>query len=186
MRTRTLFNLLAITAISFTGAASANDSAHASPYAGEQQRVVKALSEQETADLQAGRGMGLSKVAELNHFPGPKHLLELAEPMKLNDSQIQQARQLQAVMTRDAQVLGQQILDKEAALEALFAAGRVDDVQAHALIADIGQLQGQLRFVHVNAHLATARILSSEQIKTYDLLRGYADAADSEHFHHHH
>ena len=40
------------------------------PYAGMQSRPIKALSEQQVADLQAGRGMGLALAAELNGYPG--------------------------------------------------------------------------------------------------------------------
>ena len=43
---------------------------HQTPYAGMQQREVKALSEQQIADLKAGRGMGLALAAELNGYPG--------------------------------------------------------------------------------------------------------------------
>src|SRR5207244_4142384 len=50
-----------------------------SPYAGQQRRSVKALSEQQLSDLQAGRGMGLALPAELNGYPGPSHVLELAD-----------------------------------------------------------------------------------------------------------
>ena len=45
-----------------------------SPYAGMQTRRIKALSEQQVADLKAGRGMGLALAAELNGYPGPAHL----------------------------------------------------------------------------------------------------------------
>ena len=41
------------------------------PYAGLEQRAVKALSEQQIADLRAGRGMGLALPAELNGYPRP-------------------------------------------------------------------------------------------------------------------
>jgi hypothetical protein len=39
------------------------------PYAGLAGRSIKALSEQQIADLQAGRGMGLALAAELNGYP---------------------------------------------------------------------------------------------------------------------
>lgn len=48
------------------GAASAQ-----SPYAGMQRRPIEALSEQQIADLKAGRGRGLALAAELNGYPGP-------------------------------------------------------------------------------------------------------------------
>jgi hypothetical protein len=45
------------------------------PYAGQQTRMIKALSDQEVSDYVEGRGMGSSKAAELNHYPGPAHVL---------------------------------------------------------------------------------------------------------------
>lgn len=179
-------SVMVATATAFcAGAVGASDQKPPSLYAGEQQRVVKALSAQDMADLEAGRGMGLSKVAELNHYPGPNHVLELAKPLKLSEAQIQQARQLQSAMKQDAQRLGKQILAKEAALEALFTDRRADETHTRQLIADIGQLQGELRFVHINAHLATTHFLSNEQIAAYDRLRGYTDDIASTHSHHH-
>ena len=52
-----------------------------SPYAGMQARPIKALSSEQIADLKAGRGMGLALTAELNGYPGPAHLLELADKL---------------------------------------------------------------------------------------------------------
>lgn len=47
------------------------------PYAGLQSRAIKTLSEQQIADLNAGRGMGLALAAELNGYPDPIHTIEL-------------------------------------------------------------------------------------------------------------
>ena len=66
----------------------------AQPYAGMQARSVKALSDDQVADLRAGRGMGLALAAELNGYPGPSHLLELADGLKLTDTQRAGIRQL--------------------------------------------------------------------------------------------
>jgi len=54
-----------------------------SPYAGFEQRPIKALSTQQIADLRAGREMSLALAAELNGFPGPLHVLELARGLDL-------------------------------------------------------------------------------------------------------
>ena len=51
------------------------------PYAGLQSRPVKALSEQQIADLRAGRGMTMALPAELNGYPGPLHVIELADAL---------------------------------------------------------------------------------------------------------
>lgn len=178
--------LIAAAALALFGAtAFAAGNSAVSPYAGEQQRTIKAMSAQDMADLEAGRGMGLSKVAELNHFPGPKHVLELADALRLSDSQMRQIRQQQDDMQQQAQRLGREIVDREAALDAIFATRRADEPAVRTLLAEIGQLQGELRFVHVNAHLATTHLLSDEQIAAYDRLRGYANGSAPAHPHHH-
>ena len=58
--------------------------AQTSGYSGQQGREIKALSAEETADLLAGRGMGAARAAELNHFPGPAHVLELQAQLGLS------------------------------------------------------------------------------------------------------
>ena len=58
-----------------------------SPYAGEQTREIKALSGSDIANLRNGRGMGLARPAELNRYPGPRHVLDTAE-LALTPAQI--------------------------------------------------------------------------------------------------
>ena len=55
-----------------------------SPYVGMQTRSIKARSDQQIADLKAGRGMGLALPAELNGYPGPAHVLELSDQLGLS------------------------------------------------------------------------------------------------------
>ena len=55
----------------------------AQPHSGMQNRPIKALSDQQVADLKAGRGMGLALAAELNGYPGPSHLIELPDQLGL-------------------------------------------------------------------------------------------------------
>ena len=58
-----------------------------SPYAGQEARSIKALSADEIEGLLAGKGMGFAKAAELNGYPGPAHVLELAQQLRLSDEQ---------------------------------------------------------------------------------------------------
>ena len=62
--------------------------AQTSGYSGQEDREIKALSVEDTADLLAGRGMGAARAAELNHYPGPAHVLELREQLGLSAEQI--------------------------------------------------------------------------------------------------
>ena len=72
---------LAIVALTGPALAQHQNQHHQTPYAGLQQRPVKALSDQQLADLRAGRGMGLALAGELNGYPGPLHVIELADQL---------------------------------------------------------------------------------------------------------
>jgi hypothetical protein len=50
---------------------------NAQPYAGQQSRAIKALSQDEVRQYLEGAGLGYAKAAELNRYPGPMHVLEL-------------------------------------------------------------------------------------------------------------
>jgi len=67
------------------------------PYAGQQARAIKALSDEDIASLQKGEGMGLAKAAELNGYPGPVHVLALAAQLGLTENQ---HRQVTAIFER--------------------------------------------------------------------------------------
>src|SRR5215831_763132 len=58
-----------------------------SPYAGQEKQAIKALSGEETQGYLTGSGMGFAKAAELNHYPGPRHVLDLVEPLQLSEEQ---------------------------------------------------------------------------------------------------
>src|SRR4051812_41793505 len=83
------------------------------PYAGIQTRAIKALSDQQIADLRAGRGMGLALAAELNGYPGPSHLLELADRLGLSDAQRSSARKLFEAMKSETIPIGERLIAQE-------------------------------------------------------------------------
>src|ERR1700731_5463395 len=80
------------------------------PYAGMQTRAIKALSEQQVADLGAGRGMGLALAAELNGYPGPSHVLELADKLNLSADQRAEIQRLFESMRAEAVPLGSKLI----------------------------------------------------------------------------
>src|ERR1700688_3942861 len=91
------------------------------PYAGMQTRPIKALSEQQVADLGAGRGMGLALAAELNGYPGPAHVLELADKLELSADQRSKIQELFGSMKQEALPLGARLLEQESELDQEFA-----------------------------------------------------------------
>ncbi len=144
-----------------------------SPYAGQEKREIKALSDEEIQGYLTGSGMGLAKAAELHHYPGPRHVLDLAEALQLSDEQRQHTQTIFEHMQTEAVRLGTHLLDRERQLEALFASGTIAEASLEQVVADITTTQGHLRTVHLRAHLAQRDILTPEQLRRYDTLRGY-------------
>ncbi len=155
-------------------AALAQTSPNAGPYAGQERRAIKALSAEEVDDLLQARGMGLAKAAELNGYPGPKHALDLAADLGLSAGQVAALKEVQARMAAAAKPLGAAIVERERDLDRSFAERRIDRPSLAEATAGIARLQGELRAVHLAAHLETRAVLSEEQAGRYDALRGYA------------
>lgn len=147
---------------------------HARPYAGMDQRQIKALSDEQIADLRAGRGLGLALSAELNGFPGPSHVLELGDRLGLSPEQLETMRVLFARMKADAVPLGERLIQQEGELDSLFATKAVTPEALVKTTQEIGSTQADLRNAHLKYHLATVAALTPDQIKRYGELRGYA------------
>jgi Spy/CpxP family protein refolding chaperone len=150
-----------------------------SPYAGKAGSEVKALTAEEIQAYREGTGMGLAKPAELNHYPGPRHVLDLAADLQLTDAQTAELKTVFGRMHEEAVALGSRIIEKEKSLDQAFASGAIDEGKLRALTAGIASLQADLRAAHLKAHLATKRILTATQVARYDELRGYPKAAGS-------
>lgn len=157
---------------------------HQSPpsgYAGMQTRDIKALSPEQVADLREGRGMGASLPAELNGAPGPMHVLELSERLKVTQEQRTALERITADMKGSARQLGAQVIAAEADLDKGFSTGSLDEKGIADAAARIAVLQGRLRAVHLVAHLKTRKLLSDEQVLAYNQARGYAPAGGHSH-----
>jgi len=151
------------------------------PYSGMQARPIKALSEQQAADLGAGRGMGLALAAELNGYPGPSHVLELADKLELSADQRASVKRLFDSMKAEAVPLGSKLIEQEADLDRQFASRTVTPESLKASTAAAATTQGALRETHLKYHLSTKAILTRRQMQRYAELRGYGDHATPHH-----
>jgi Spy/CpxP family protein refolding chaperone len=151
------------------------------PYEGLETRSIKALSAEQIADLKGGKGMSLALAAELNGYPGPMHVVELARDLRLTEEQRTRAADLTAAMRKEAIVLGERLIAAEADLDASFATKAVDERSLTDRVARIGEIQAALRTAHLKYHLATKALLTPEQITAYAHLRGYSGGGGSHH-----
>ena len=156
------------------------------PYAGQQTRAIKALSNDEIVALHKGEGVGMAKAAELNGYPGPAHVLQLAVQLGLTDAQRSDVQAIFNRMSAAAKPLGDELIAQEQVLDQLFAKGEITQDRLAAATAAIAELQGRLRAVHLSAHLETRPLLNADQIARYEQLRGYGDPqTPGQHYHHH-
>ena len=81
-----------------------------SPYAGLQSRPIKALSAEQIADLKAGLRISLALPAELNGYPGPRHLLDLADQLGLSSSQRNALQSMFDTMKAEAIPIGERLI----------------------------------------------------------------------------
>lgn len=155
-------------------AAQHDHGATRSPYADLTDRSIKSLSGEQIEELRSGAGAGFALAAELNGLPGPKHVLEMEDQLRLSDEQREQLAVIREQMSAAATELGEQIIALEAGLDSSFATGAATATSVASTSEAIGQLTGRLRATHLNAHLATVEVLSPEQVESYNRLRGYS------------
>jgi len=168
-------------------ALGARAGAQESPYAQEAPRSIAALSDQEVADLLDGAGMGFARAAELNGVPGPRHVLDMAAQLELSAPQRELIAEVFTRMQTRARRLGTAIVEQERELDLLFEHGQAAVPEVTRRTLELGRLYGELRGVHLAAHLETAALLEDRQIARYNELRGYATTApDAAAAHEHH
>jgi hypothetical protein len=149
---------------------------HASPYAHSGSDRVQTLTDEEVSQLMEGEGMGLARPAEMNGYPGPRHVLDLGDALGLTEDQRARTRSIFDEMNREAVSLGARVVAMEEALDRAFAE-RALPAELNGLVDHIAGLRGQLRWTHLRAHLEMATMLTEAQRTEYARLRGYHAAS---------
>ena len=144
------------------------------PYAGFDSREVKSLSEQDLTDLRTGKGMGIALPAELQGYPGPMHVLELADKLNLTPDQRAKIAQLHGEMRSQAIKAGEILISAERAVDQFFSSGSVGETALLAVTRQVAEARAQVRFAHLRFHLKAKAVLSVEQLTAYSKARGYS------------
>jgi Spy/CpxP family protein refolding chaperone len=155
-------------------AITASEPEYKSKYMGQEKREIKSLSKNDIRELRAGAGWGLAKAAELNGLPGPKHILEMKKEIALTSEQETMVNDLYKEMNNKAIELGNKLIDLERELNKRFAERNIDEYSLDELLIKISETYKSLRYTHLSAHLRAPNILTENQIKKYNTLRGYS------------
>ena len=129
--------------------------------------ATSALTAEAVRQLLDGEGMGLARPAEMNNYPGPKHLLDRAQELALTTEQQKEISAVRQQVLDRAKPLGRAIVNAERELDAAFKSGTLSEPDLKKQLDAIARLQAELRMVHLRAHLITKPILTPEQIRRY-------------------
>ena len=166
-------------------AAAAPALSQQSAYADRASQPIKALTPDEVAGYLAGAGMGFALAAELNGYPGPRHVLELADSLGLDAERRAAVQAVFDDMSATARRLGEAIVAAEAGLDSAFAGGRITEGELADRVLGIAALRGRLRVAHLSAHLAVTDLLTPTERQVYQRLRGYGVGTAGGHDHRH-
>ena len=171
----------------FTHASASDTGKHTSairsPYAGQEKRGIKALPQADVEGLLAGAGTpfgGMAKPAELNGYPGPRHVLDAVEAgeFEITEGQEAQIEELYEEMKAQSIALGEKIISIEQRIDDEFANQSITIGSLRENTANSADVYGQLRFVHLKYHLQMMDILTPDQVERYNTLRGYIGSDD--------
>lgn len=153
--------------------AFSSNSHHMSKYAGQESRIIKSLSTEDIKELKKGGGWGLAKAAELNGYPGPSHILKMADKINLSKKQTIKIQAMFDSMKKKSILLGNKLIHLEEKLNNEFKNSTISQGKLDTYINDITDIRAKLRLTHLSTHLQTPRVLTNEQVSLYNNLRGY-------------
>jgi Spy/CpxP family protein refolding chaperone len=156
---------VAIVAVALTaGGALAQHGGHEHSLQGQQ--AAKACIDEFNAVVGDGRGFGLAFAADQNGYPGPMHVLELKDRLKLTADQEAKARELYAAVRAELPK-STRLMEAERRLERLFADRAASEPAVRAAVADVERARAEVRLVHLLAHARTRDLLTEEQRRIY-------------------
>jgi Spy/CpxP family protein refolding chaperone len=130
-------------------------------------------------DLLKGLGMGLASIADVNNYPGPKHVISLKTELGLTRDQLKKTEALDKVVSSSAVAKGEEIVQEEEELYKLFEAGTISEKVLRGKLEQIAKLRADLRFIHLQAHLRMKQVLTPDQIKLYSEIRGRENKSEN-------
>ena len=118
-----------------------------------------------------GRGFGMAFVADQQGYPGPLHVLELKDRLRLSGDQEAKAQALLAAMFAESRPKSARLLSAEARLRQLFAAGTPDEAAVRTAVGEVETARAEVRLVHLMFHVKMRDALTDEQRRVYQEAR---------------
>lgn len=128
---------------------------------------LAALTPEQVRAIDAGEPFGDDAVAIKAGLPSPSWALEHAEEIGLAPDQVRDITALHDEMVEEAVKIGPRLLELEAELEKQFRTGRVRPGGMKKLVSEIATIEGDLRAIHLEAHLGMRALLTRDQLDAF-------------------
>ena len=159
-------------AAGLAGVAFAQGSAHHGPPGGTPHHALAQTCDGAFEEnVRDGRGFGMAFVADQQGYPGPLHVLELKDRLRLSRDQEAKAEALLAAMFAESRPKSARLLNAEARLRQLFAAGRPDEATVRKAVGEVETARAEVRLVHLMFHMKMRDALTDEQRRVYQEAR---------------
>jgi Spy/CpxP family protein refolding chaperone len=122
-------------------------------------------------NVRDGRGFGMAFAADQQGYPGPLHVLELKDQLRLSRDQEVKAQALLAAMFAESRPKSARLLEAEARLRQLFAGGRPDEAGVRKAVGEVETARTDVRVVHLLFHVKMRDALTDEQRRLYQEAR---------------
>jgi len=155
----------------------AHHGSHGEPASRPHHALAQTCDEAFEENVRDGRGFGMAFVADQQGYPGPLHVLEMKDRLRLSRDQEAKAQGLLAAMFAESLPKSAKLLDAEGKLRQLFAANRPDEVAVRAAVAEIERARADVRLVHLLYHVKMRDALTDEQRRVYQEARWGAPTA---------
>ncbi len=171
MRVRTALTAIALGTMTLTlgpaGTRAQHGGMHHAAAGLPHHKLAEACATEGDKNIASGRGFGMAFVADQNGYPGPLHVLELKDPLKLTAEQEAKVQSMLAAMFAESRPKSARLLEAEAKLRRLFAGGQADEATVRAAAAEVEKARTEVRLVHLTFHLRTREVLTDEQRRVY-------------------
>ena len=130
-----------------------------------QKITLSALSKEDLKGLRRGHGTpfgDMAKAAELNGFPGPRHVLDLKRN-GLTSKQVSEIEEIYRKMNLLYIKVGAELVAK-AFMDREFKEKRVNSKSLKKMIQSSAVKYSELRYIQLVAHLETAKILKKGKL----------------------
>jgi len=130
-------------------------------------QVAQACATEFEKVVSDGRGFGLAFAADQNGYPGPMHVLELRDRLKLTADQATKMQELMHAMFAESRPQGARLLEAEAKLRRLFADRTADEAAVRGAVGEVERARSEVRLAHLLTHLKTRDLLTEDQRRIY-------------------